>query len=89
MQPSDYLFCIDDTNDPGNDVFCFTSKEYWDENDVLDDCLSEIDCLPPKFHNLMEAMWEYAGASTEEGKQNLLDAGFVFSSEMDSFINNR
>lgn len=86
MQPSDYLFCID-LSDPDYPNFCLTSKEYWDERGTLDDCLDEVEGLPDGFSNSMEAMWEYYAGSTEEGKQKLLDAGFVYSDEMDDFIN--
>lgn len=86
MKPSDFLFCVDTSNDPDYPSFCLTSKEYWDEEGHLDDCLSEIECLPDGFHNAMEACWEYVGP-VEEGKQKLLDAGFVHSPEMDSYIN--
>ena len=87
MKPSDFLFCVD-YSDPDMAAFCLTSKEYWDENHVLDDCLGEIDCLPDGFANLMEASWEYDG-SFEEGAQALSNAGFIFSSDMDRFINHQ
>jgi len=85
MKPSDYYFCT--FMDDGEQLYCLTSIEYWNENGCLDDCLDDIECLPNKFHNSAEAMWEYNG-TPEEGRKALEDAGFVFSPEMHDFINN-
>jgi hypothetical protein len=49
--------------------------------------LDDIECLPDKFHNSAEAMWEYNGPP-EEGRAALEAAGFIFSPEMHDFINN-
>lgn len=57
MEPSD--FCSVDS-EPG--MFCFTSSKYWDEEGVLDDQLTQIDCLPFGFENAMEATWEFYDA---------------------------
>lgn len=84
MKPSDYLFCMDYSDEEV--VFCFTSKEYWDEYQTLDDCLGSIKCLPPKFHNTAEACWGYLG-TVEQGKNALLEAGFIYSPDMDILIN--
>lgn len=83
MNPSDFYFCVSREDQ----AFCLTSIEYWKARECLDDCLSDIDCLPSKFHNSMEAMWEYRG-SLEEGRKALEEAGFIFCPEMDEFINN-
>jgi len=59
MKPSDYYFCT--FMDDGEQLYCLTSIEYWNENECLDDCLADIECLPSKFHNSAEAVWEYNG----------------------------
>lgn len=97
MKTSDFYFCVDNTDPNNHGQFCLTSIEYWNENECLDDCLSEIECLDDSelpFGNTQEACWEYynkkltGAALTEVGKQALLDAGFVYSDKMHDFINN-
>ena len=92
MKSSDFLFCV--SEEDGS--FCLTSKEYWEAEGVLDDCLAEIDCLPEGFHNLMEATWEYydpsitdLGELVQVGKKKLLEAGFVWSEDMNQFLNSQ
>jgi hypothetical protein len=86
MKSSDYLFCVDyENSDDELAMFCFTSKDYWNKNGHLDDCLDELD-LPAGFYNAMEATWEYEG-TVEDGMKALLDAGFIYSQEMHDFIN--
>ncbi len=88
MSPSDFVFCVD-INDPDSPAFCITSKAYWDENECICDGQEDHDieeCLPPKFGNLAEGQWEYYG-KPEDGKQALLDAGFVYCDPLDDFIN--
>jgi hypothetical protein len=87
MKPSDFYYCVERNSDYDDSVsFCFTSIEYWNENECLDDCLSRIDCLPKGFHNAMEAIWEFNG-SVENGELALKAAGFQWSQEMDAYIN--
>lgn len=92
MNPSDFLFCVEECEGS----FCLTSKEYWEDEGHLDDCLSEIDCLPEGFANLMESTWEYYDPNitdpaklVQEGKRKLLEAGFVWSEEMNQYINSQ
>lgn len=91
MKASDFVFCVDITNDPDCPSFCVTSAEYFKENGCLcdgqeDEQIEEV--LPPRFGNLMEACWEYYGGTWEQGKQAMLDAGFVYNDELHDFINN-
>lgn len=88
MKPSNYYFCIDTTidSDPEYSNFCITSILYWDREAQLDDCLSTIDCLPKGFTNIMESCWEYKG-TWKEGKQQLLYKGFIYSDDMNNYIN--
>ena len=90
MSNADWLFCV--SKEDGS--FAFTSKKYWDEQGVLDDCLEEVPGLPNGFHNVMEACWEYYNpsiidhdSSVQEGKRLLTEAGFTWSEEMNKFIN--
>jgi hypothetical protein len=91
MKASDFVFCVDITNDPDCPSFCITSQEYWNENECICDGQEDEEIekhLPDRFHNLMEGTWEYAGSSWQEGKQKLLDAGFVYNDALHEFINN-
>src|SRR5574338_876789 len=92
MKASDFVFCVDTAHAEDGDgvAFCVTSAAYFEENGCLCDGQEDSDIeelLPPNFHNLMEASWEYSGGSWEEGKQKMLDAVFVYSDELDDFIN--
>lgn len=90
MKASDFVFCVDISNDPDYPCFPITSAEYWKENECICDGQEDEDIesvLPDGFHNLMEGTWEYNG-SWQEGKQKLLDAGFVYNDALDDFINN-
>lgn len=90
MKASDYVFCVDTSHEEDGVAFCITSAAYFEENGCLCDGQEDADIdevLPPKFANLMEGSWEYYGESWQEGKQKLLDAGFVYSDELDDFIN--
>jgi hypothetical protein len=96
MKPSDYYYCFD----TGEKNFCITSKDFWNKKGALDADLLSIDCLPENFHNIMESCWEYYKveacsnssyriADREDGELILQSAGFVFSKDMDEFINGR
>lgn len=90
MSNSDWLFCV--AEEDGS--FCFTHKDYWEREGVLDDCLDEVPGLPDGFSNSMEAMWDYYNSNiiddakrVQEGKRLLLEAGFTWSEDMNQFIN--
>ena len=92
MKASDFVFCADIANSYEGEgvVFCITSAEYFKENGCICDGQEDHDIeevLPPRFGNVAEGQWEYYGGTWEEGKQKLLDAGFVYNDELDDFIN--
>lgn len=90
MKASDFVFCVDLVNDPDSHAFCITSAEYFEENGCICDGQEDDDIenlLPPRFGNLAEGQWEYYGGTWEQGKQKLLDAGFVYNDELHKFIN--
>lgn len=90
MKASDFVFCVNNSEGDEYITFPITSTEYWNENGCICDGQEDHDVrelLPDGFSNSMEGTWEYNGAA-EEGKQKLLDAGFVHSDALDDFINN-
>lgn len=89
MKASDFVFCVDLSNDPDYPSFPITSAAYWEENECICDGQEDEDIekvLPDGFHNVMEGTYEYNG-DWQEGKQKLLDAGFVFNEVLDDWIN--
>lgn len=90
MKASDFVFCVDLT-DPEFQAFPITSSKYFEENGCVcdgqeDEEISNL--LPSGFENLMEGHWEYIYGTLEQGKQALLDAGFVYNDDLHEFINN-
>ena len=90
MKASDFVFCVNTSEGEDYITFPITSLEYWNENGCIcdgqeDDDVREL--LPRGFSNTMEGTWEYNGDWTE-GKQKMLNAGFVYSDAVDDFINN-
>lgn len=88
MKASNFVFCIDQTEDGAN-CFYITSAKYFKKNGCVaygdeDDDVYEL--LPDNFIISMEGMWEYDG-DWRDGKEELLSAGFVYSDELHKFIN--
>lgn len=83
-------FYFEVCNDPGSeesiDSFVIVSKEFWDEHGHLDDSVSEQleGILPANFYELCEAVYEFDG-SVEEGRQALLELGFIEKTLTDTF----
>lgn len=90
MKASDFVFCADTSHEEDGVCFCITSAAYFEENGCISDGQEDADIeevLPPRFGNVAEGQYEYYAGTWQEGKQKLIEAGFVYNDELDDFIN--
>ena len=83
-----YLWCFDDTGNNGDGtVCCFSTAEFWEAEERLDDQLCEIDELPRGFSNAMESVWEFNGSRLEAEKALQAAGCFERCEVMERWIN--
>lgn len=77
-----FYFMVFDAEDDEDKAVGIVYKDFWKENEVLDDCWSGDDTLesvlPAGFHNSSESEWQFSSrfGTFAQGIQMLLDAGF-------------